>query len=388
MTRLQNYLINEAVPLSIMKQFKDIILGGEYKSYLNHVFKGQDRIYLPLKGESKLETGAPQPIQFFLSKEGYEIVDYPKGIAKNKEGRLIKIGKLLNKKGETELLKSFQLDKNRQSSTSKERLVVISRHPYDLAGMSTGRGWTSCMSLPKGIYSKYVRKDMEKGTLVAYVVDTNDKNINSPTCRLLIKPFINAEDKNDIVLYPEKKIYGTDVNGFRETVIKWLDTFQRVDGTLYKKTPSLYNDDDIKHIGTGDKHGTPIYKNLYYKNNPNDPDAKNEQKEIRLAYYENNPNDPDAKNDKYEEIRMIYYKNHPNDPDAKKDKALGVRMLYYKNHPNDPDAKKDKSYIAQAHWYKNHPDDNDWKKIKHKTFRSVLELMYGGRFNYNLLNVT
>jgi hypothetical protein len=120
--RLQNYL-NEAVPISIMRQFKDIILSGKHKSYMNNIFKGKDRLYLPLKGQ-KLVEKAPKEIENFLRNKGYEGVDYIGGIAKNNKGRLIKIGKILNNEGQTELLKIFQSDKSISSGKEKKRLIL------------------------------------------------------------------------------------------------------------------------------------------------------------------------------------------------------------------------------------------------------------------------
>ena len=48
---------------------------------------------------------------------------------------------------------------------------MISRLPYDLARMSTGRGWRSCMTLPTekdsegGQYHEFVKHDIEKGNI-------------------------------------------------------------------------------------------------------------------------------------------------------------------------------------------------------------------------------
>ena len=63
--------------------------------------------------------------------------------------------------------------------------VVISRNPYDIVGMSTDRRWTSCMKLPNddpsiypgGAYHQHLIHDIELGTLVAYLIEPTDKNI-------------------------------------------------------------------------------------------------------------------------------------------------------------------------------------------------------------------
>lgn len=79
--------------------------------------------------------------------------------------------------------------------TKRKRLnIIISRHPYDIAGMSTGRGWTSCMNLTNGMYRKYVMSSLMNGALIAYLCDANDTNIKSPLGRVLIKPYYNSKD--------------------------------------------------------------------------------------------------------------------------------------------------------------------------------------------------
>jgi len=93
-------------------------------------------------------------------------------------------------------------------------IVVISRNPYDIAGMSTDRRWTSCMRLPDddpsiypgGAYHQHLINDIELGTLVAYLIEPTDKNIEHPYARIAIKPYQNIKDKS-IVLYAENRVY-------------------------------------------------------------------------------------------------------------------------------------------------------------------------------------
>lgn len=109
--------------------------------------------------------------------------------------------------------------------------VVISRHPYDIAGMSTDRGWSSCMNLVKteGMenYSEYVEPTIMRGALIAYLIKDKDKNINSPTSRLLIKPYIR---KGETINYAEPNwvlfvsdIYGTVYPKFAKAVQRWVN---------------------------------------------------------------------------------------------------------------------------------------------------------------------
>jgi len=387
-----------ALTLEQIKPFKKAIMEKKFKSYLNNVFKDKDRLYIDFKTKKSVKK-PPAKLTKFLKDSGYDIVDYSKGLAKSNKSdksNLVKIGKILTKNKESLLLKKFNEDKNRTASKKENLLIVVSRHPYDIAGMSTGRGWTSCMNIDNGQYREYVTKDIENGTLVAYIIDSTDKNINKPISRLLIKPYINMEDKNDIFLYPEKKVYGAGVEGFRDRVIKWLKTFQKLEGT-YKFSKEVYEDESDPFVGLGNKKGKSTgLRKLYYKNNPKDQDAKNDRSDsIRETYYRNNPKDQDAKKDKDADIRKIYYKNNPDDKDAKtdEDKVIraiyymkniddedaknsdsdGIREFYYKKHPEDEDAKNDKSDSIRRIYYRNNPEDQDGKKDKDSIVREMFE---------------
>lgn len=189
------------------------------------------RIYLPVAQEdtnnTKKHAVVPQTIIDALDGKGYVVEDYVAGIAADKkEGkRKIKIGKLLAK--DPELKKIFDADPQRHSSkTSKaEFLAVISRHPYDLAGMSTNRGWTSCMNLKDGCNKHYVIRDVKYGTLVAYLVRSDDKNINKPIGRVRIYKFTDEKKPTRYMFVREPQMYPKDANlpKFEEAIENWIE---------------------------------------------------------------------------------------------------------------------------------------------------------------------
>lgn len=235
-------------------------------------FNGKYRIYLPLEQEK-----LPAKIANALSLIEGQILSYKDNLAKDKHGRETSISKLLQiaqKQGvDPDLLDNYTSDPLRQAEVTPEnKVVVISRHPIDVAAMSTGASWTSCMTLahktyvpttnssgttlPEGIkvdkgeYAHHISDDVREGTIVAYVVDVNDrKTIARPYCRIAIKPYYNLTDKDDVILIPESKHYGKYVPGFKETVIKWVITHFPREG-VYLKNPKMYNDSvaDIKII--------------------------------------------------------------------------------------------------------------------------------------------
>jgi hypothetical protein len=220
-----------------------------YKSIFQRYTKKKNayRIYLPI-GEHYTESHTrPLPeVVKALDDLGYIIEDYTTGLAikadKSKKNP-VRIGKLLN--NQPELLKKYAEHKHSLGiKGSSELVVVISRHPYDIMGMSTDRGWTSCtdLALPPvqyegkersrkqigpGINAHYVITDVAAGNIIAYLVDKTDLNVRRPKARMRILAYVN-KDTQDFVLKAHDVVYGTDTPLFRKTVDKWLGEVNEV----------------------------------------------------------------------------------------------------------------------------------------------------------------
>ena len=234
-----------------------------------------------------------EKIRDFLESKNYSLEsfsDYVKGVTyQNKNGKPdtknpMKIGRVLEKEeplGEIEinqrtvdpstgevkrekkivpgkpLAHEFKMDPTRLQG---KNFVVISRHPYDIAGMSTDRNWTSCMDLgPKieykgrkeehGLHSDYVKEDIASGSLIAYLVSDKDRTpggdlaIRRPIGRILMKPFVSEDGKS--IAYSVGKIYGAGGEAFKSFVTKWAEDLNgKLEGE-YKLHPNLYNDYDV-----------------------------------------------------------------------------------------------------------------------------------------------
>ena len=172
-----------------------------------------------------------------------------------------KIGKLIAKdtiptgQGDVNALDLFSADpvrlgKNIKSAISSNNLwIVISNHAYDIAGMSTNRDWTSCMNIIGGECKEYVEKDIEFGTLVCYIIDKKDTNIEHPYGRILIKPYklqrpnYHGFSPCPIVYSPEVTVYSPYIG--LKPIREWLkdicEEIQEGDGIL-KSLNELYND--------------------------------------------------------------------------------------------------------------------------------------------------
>lgn len=175
------------------------------------------RIYLPLANSTKA-VKAPAPLLRHITTKGYVIDDYVAGYAVDKKDpkRRVRIGKLLT---DETLKKKFASDPQRQANRGK-MMVVISRHPYDIAGMSTDRGWTSCQDLVDGELAEYVGTEIKAGSLVAYLVDEKDPDIKKPKSRLLLKRFLVKQTWEEIFVVSH--IYGAPNAGFKRSVDLWV----------------------------------------------------------------------------------------------------------------------------------------------------------------------
>lgn len=141
--------------------------------------------------------------------------------------------------------KAFVNDPNRGESKGTMK-ATVSRHPYDVAGMSTDRQWKSCMGMsPKDRtstnYSNKLKKDIEHGTHVAYLHPQDDHNIDKPVSRIALKPFHSEHGHS--VLRPEQKVYGENHPEFVNKVHDWAKkNFPMHPNHVYHKDENVYDD--------------------------------------------------------------------------------------------------------------------------------------------------
>jgi hypothetical protein len=263
------------------KKVVDTWKGGKKAEQISgHVIpKGQDKVTFPLEGSE--EHVEPHPdIQKHLEQHGYKVSDYKAGLAKDKYDRDVKIGKVLGKtKASPELMNTFNNDPKRAASRASASglHVTISRHPHDVAGMSTNQGWRSCMSMGKkgqtanqdydddeygkydtgqdeqtGQYSHYLKGDVQHGTHVAYLHRSDDPEAKKPLARIALKPFEAEGKSKPTILRPEQRTYGTADDGFGGAVKKWAEKHFPADkNTVYKKNEDLYDDDNRNIVADG-----------------------------------------------------------------------------------------------------------------------------------------
>ena len=190
-------------------------------------------------------------------------IDYIHGVCtveyRNGSQNQVKIGKILVKEdvkwNGAPAINLFNSDPARlgrsleEKSMSDDLCIIVSRHPYDIAGMSYDRDWTSCMNIEDGDCRDMPEYDIRYGTLVAYLCDTDDTNINRPYARFLIKPYklqrpgYRGFSPCQMIYYPERTIYSAYVG--LSPLLRWGEaickSLQSGSGIL-RKLPFLYDD--------------------------------------------------------------------------------------------------------------------------------------------------
>ncbi len=255
-------------------------------------FPTSGRIFMPFSITND-EKGYDEDVAEYLQEKGYTIKDYRQGLATN-QGRVFKIGKLLEKlldqdykselaryqamgasptkikseldrtqKYNLELLQTFQNSPYRTGKGQSNYSVVFSSDPHDIAAMSTGRDWTSCMQLGKGAHYKDIFCEIKNGGFIAYLIKSDDVNIQKPLARILIRRFDNKQGKS--IAIPEDTVYGNEIEGFSEFVKKWVDNKQGPIGKgFYKMKGGKHSDtfSDRRYVeppNTANEIGKLIY---------------------------------------------------------------------------------------------------------------------------------
>ena len=216
------------------------------------------RLYFDIGVNHKAHFTVPPAVRSALQKAGYAPTDYLAKkcvkIGDKEQKNVFNIGKVIAKDPHAKA--AFDNDPQLQNTKQGALQVVISCHPYDVIGMSTGRAWDkmSCMRLADGEHrldpgsnAHYVRNDVSEGTLVAYVVGADDSNIQHPKARCLLKPFYN--EKGEVLYRRETRIYGNPVPGFDIILSRFLRKINAhlPEGT-FKMGRGLYDD------GMGQEH--------------------------------------------------------------------------------------------------------------------------------------
>jgi hypothetical protein len=257
--RFKNFIIEALKPSQFRKYIK-LAKKESNKHLLDHIFGNKDRIYEPfvLHLDDKIQSSTLDDLLTFFYEREMPVTITPEDYIKGYmviNGKRKRIGKFLAELLKTlsiedqnllkPIVKAYMHDKIRELNPNKKYLLCYSRHPYDIAGMSTDRGWTSCMELPSkknpsgGAYHIAIDEDILLGTIIVYLIDENDKNINRPIGRVTVKPYYHI-DTQDIIWVVCKMGYGTVPTRVFEQIKKFADRVNKnVKDGVYSLPPGI-----------------------------------------------------------------------------------------------------------------------------------------------------
>ena len=219
--------------------------------YDERLFRGEDRVYLELpQPESEI---APR-IAEALGAHGYGELDYKGGFIRNPHGDMARIGKALKKYKLTDLCEDFMRDPARADPA----MVMISRKTEDVARMSTARDWSSCVVAGSHRFEKHMPEDLQRGTLVAYLVRPNDPEAHEPMARMNLKTYANEAGEEILVPY---KVYGKADERFPVFVKSVIDETVNAGKTGTFTLPQTLLTDDLDYQVERDVDGN-LYSNL------------------------------------------------------------------------------------------------------------------------------
>ena len=211
------------------------------------------------------------PVRSFLEEKGYHIKNtesYRKGLAHREittgdpergiplrtKFQAVKIGSILEQhRAPDHVLHAYQHDPVRVGAGTSDFDLVISHHPHDVYGMSTGRGWTSCAQMRKGegsggIAAQHMSDEINNHTHVAYLVKRGGNYDTEAMGRLAFKHHTALNEtvqdgyQKHQTLVSEGKVYGSTPTDFRAVAENEMAKRFPIRNDIYVKNSAVYND--------------------------------------------------------------------------------------------------------------------------------------------------
>jgi len=309
----------------------------------------KERTYFELNTSNLSVLETPSEILNILDQEGYYCPDYRQAMAYKKDDKLktkpIKLIKVLSKslKNDPEQFNILKKKVDERLGTSRKTnikcLICITHNPYDVAGMSTDRNWTSCMNLDTGAYKDTPLKQVQYCGMCAYLIENTDKEIKEPIARIAIKRLVGKNDS--FIFLSENKIYGDEqfaeeikfdkkveeiLNKSNKETSKGITAFIRKDDDSYSDA-SLDSYFDINNIDVNTLSKQEIDELSKSKNLTFDFVMNNGDKLNLILFF--------AEHNKWDEVKLyrIY--------DKFKDKIDNTKLFNYCGNLLDPMIKSD-----------------------------------------------
>lgn len=176
-----------------------------------NIFGASDRIILPISHE---EHPTKTSVENHLHQNGFHSTDYRAGVTKDAYNRTVSIGKALTKtNAQQQLLNDFAKHQKTYANDpdTSDLQIVISKHPYDVVGMSQGTAWgvrdnqecddvsdtQSCMRFGTPQHEQHIPSELIAGTHIAWLTKKGDNEAKNPISRIKLLPYDKFEPSVD-----------------------------------------------------------------------------------------------------------------------------------------------------------------------------------------------
>ena len=216
----------------------------------------------------KTTSGAiPKVVENY--KKGIIIIPKIVGLGVEKSIKLVtlSIGKMLKmSNAPSQLITKFETDPFRVGK-DREFDLIVTGHPIDIYGASTGRGWTSCANLNSPVNNKsemidtetdgeigdrygfepdnaaaHIGHDIHEHVHMAYLVPSGGDIDTDAVARVSFKPH-HKLGGSKIALISENRVYGNAPNGFLKVANEIVGKIFKIEDGMYIQSKNTYIDD-------------------------------------------------------------------------------------------------------------------------------------------------
>ncbi len=194
-------------------------------------------------------------IQAFLRKRNMTLKDWDRGLATAADGSEVRIQAELQSvmkaqpRGSADYIHAeTKLQDFNDRFVSTDR-VVLTRNPYDLMTISTGRGPKNCLTMEPtkpGNWSQTLAGSITEGSLGVYVTKSTDPTLARPRANTIVNPYRAVSGSGDVVLSGNYTFFGRKTampDGVVQQIADHMDASFNAGGQRagqYRIDPNVY----------------------------------------------------------------------------------------------------------------------------------------------------
>jgi hypothetical protein len=218
-TKLQQQAAAGTAP-SYVRNPKIPMAKGERTAFSNPMYDrafGGANIERKVIGIDITQLPGYRDITAFLRKRNMVLQDWDQGLATAGDGRTVRVQAELQRAVAAEPVGGgrymqaqdrLQDFNNRFTSTDR---VVLTRNPYDLMTISTGRGPKNCLTMQPtkpGTWSQTLAGGLTQGTLGIYIAKNTDPTLARSSANTMVNPYRAVTGSGDIILGGNYTFFG------------------------------------------------------------------------------------------------------------------------------------------------------------------------------------